>query len=213
MPANLKSSIKEQFAEVNQQNKNNVFEALISATKHPVILYLHGNSQTRSASHRVELYKVLRSINVHVIAFDYRSYGDSSAVTPTEAGVVGDALFLYTYLTKLTKNPIFIWGHSLGTGVGSHVASIIQESSLPKPKGVILESPFNNIGDEVKYHPLSTPFRQLPWFNYMFIEPMRQNNFRFESDVHVGEFRAPLLILHAEDDLVVPFILGYKVYF
>lgn len=211
MPFGVRSSLSIRYSEINHYNKDKFFEELLSATKHPIVLYLHGNAYDRSAPHRVELYNVLRSINVHVIAFDYRSYGDSSPVAPTEDGVVSDALFIYKYLIKLTKNPIFIWGHSLGTGVGCHLASIIQNSTLPKPKGVILESPFNNIGDEIKYHPLSTPFRRLPWFNYMFIEPMRQNNFLFESDIHVGEFKAPLIILHAEDDLIVPFSLGHKV--
>jgi len=39
----------------------------------PIILYMHGNSASRAAPHRVELYDVLRSLNYHVIAFDYRS--------------------------------------------------------------------------------------------------------------------------------------------
>lgn len=37
-----------------------------------VIIYNHGNSGNRIASHRVELYKVLRK-TFHVIAYDYRS--------------------------------------------------------------------------------------------------------------------------------------------
>jgi len=41
---------------------------------------------------------------------------------------------------------------------------------------------------------------------------MYANQIRFESDKHVAEFHQPILILHAEDDLVVPFKLGYKVY-
>ncbi len=39
----------------------------------PVFLYMHGNSGSRAAAHRVELYKVLRNLDYHVIAFDYRS--------------------------------------------------------------------------------------------------------------------------------------------
>lgn len=40
---------------------------------------------------------------------------------------------------------------------------------------------------------------------------MYANELRFESDQHIAEFRQPVLILHAEDDHVVPFNLGYKV--
>ena len=38
----------------------------------PVILYLHGNTSSRASSHRVELYQVLRNMDWHVVAFDYR---------------------------------------------------------------------------------------------------------------------------------------------
>lgn len=45
----------------------------------------------------------------------------------------------------------------------------------------------------------------------MFFRPMHSNLLRFESDQHISEFRQPVMILHAEDDMVVPFKLGYKV--
>ena len=38
----------------------------------PVLLYLHGNTSSRAVSHRVELYNVLRKLDWHVVAFDYR---------------------------------------------------------------------------------------------------------------------------------------------
>lgn len=41
---------------------------------------------------------------------------------------------------------------------------------------------------------------------------MYDNKLRFESDQHIAEFRQPVLIMHAEDDNVVPFHLGYKLY-
>ena len=39
----------------------------------PIILYMHGNSGSRGSAHRLELYTLLRNMNYHVIAFDYRS--------------------------------------------------------------------------------------------------------------------------------------------
>lgn len=41
---------------------------------------------------------------------------------------------------------------------------------------------------------------------------MYSNSLRFESDQHISEFRQPIMILHAEDDYVVPFQLGYQLY-
>ena len=42
----------------------------------PIILYLHGNSGSRISSHRLELYKILQSLDYHIVTLDYR--GDSS---------------------------------------------------------------------------------------------------------------------------------------
>ena len=59
---------------------------------------------------------MLRSLGYHIIAFDYRGYGDSTG-TPTEIDVVKDALFTYNYIQKVAPSAsIYIWGHSLGTG-------------------------------------------------------------------------------------------------
>ncbi len=70
----------------------------------------------RSTGHRVNLYKLLRSIGYHIITVDYRGYGDSTG-HPTEIDVVKDALFTYEYIQKTLPSAIvYIWGHSLGTG-------------------------------------------------------------------------------------------------
>jgi hypothetical protein len=40
------------------------------------------------------------------------------------------------------------------------------------PHRLVLEAPFNNILDEVRHHPLSFPFRPIPGFEWLFIEPL-----------------------------------------
>lgn len=40
---------------------------------------------------------------------------------------------------------------------------------------------------------------------------MQENNLKFESDRHILNIDCPILILHAEDDRVVPYKLGRKV--
>lgn len=54
-------------------------------------------------------------------------------------------------------------------------------------------------------------YRQLPWFEYFFVDPVGENQLLFETDKHLGIIRSPVLILHAEDDMVVPFLLGKRV--
>lgn len=175
-----------------------------------VIIYNHGNSGSRVASHRIELYQVLRKY-FHVIAYDYRSYGDSSNIEPTEVGVVSDSKFIYNWVREKTSANIFVWGHSLGTAISTHTLALLDAENIT-PTGLILESPFNNMKDEIAEHPFAKPFRYLPWFRYTIIEPMQENNFTFASDQYIKSVDCPVLILHARDDGVVPYHLGLQLY-
>ncbi|TNM99362.1 hypothetical protein fugu_012395 [Takifugu bimaculatus] len=55
-------------------------------------------------------------------------------------------------------------------------------------------------------------YRYLPGFDWFFLDAITANNIRFASDENVNHISCPLLILHAEDDNVVPFHLGKKLY-
>ncbi|EPY80884.1 hypothetical protein CB1_000786004 [Camelus ferus] len=101
----------------NAQGKDQLWYEEALASSHPIILYLHGNAGTRGGDHRVELYKVLSSLGYHVVTFDYRGWGDSVG-TPSERGMTYDALHVFDWIkARSGDNPVYIWGHSLGTGV------------------------------------------------------------------------------------------------
>ncbi|KAK2878883.1 hypothetical protein QQF64_010992 [Cirrhinus molitorella] len=178
---------------------------------HPVILYLHGNAGTRGGDHRVQLYKVLSSLSYHVVTFDYRGWGDSEG-SPSEKGMTSDALFLYQWIKqRIGQDPLYIWGHSLGTGVATNLVRRLCDRGTP-PDALILESPFTNIREEAKSHPFSMVYRYLPGFDWFFLDSITANDIRFASDENVNHISCPVLILHAEDDTVVPFQLGKKLY-
>jgi len=183
-----------------------------------VILYLHGNTAHRAGNHRLELYKVLRGqqnfgccepLGYHVVSMDYRGYADSTQVSPNETGVVADARAVYQWLVNIVgcSSRVLVWGHSLGTGVSSHlVADLCVEGA--RPCGLVLESPFNNIFDEVRNHPMAWAWRKIPWFDWFFTEALAKNDLGFVSDQRILLIDIPVLIMHAEDDAVVPHKLG-----
>lgn len=176
-----------------------------------VILYLHGNAGTRGGDHRVQLYKVLSSLGFHVITFDYRGWGDSDG-SPSELSMTSDALFVYDWIkVRLDKTPLYVWGHSLGTGVATNLVRRLCDRGSP-PDALILESPFTNIREEAKSHPFSTIYRFLPCFDWFFLDSISANDIHFASDDNVNHISCSVLILHAEDDAVVPFHLGKKLY-
>jgi len=184
----------------------------------PVIFYLHGNSAHRASKHRVELYKLLSSMGYHVVCFDYRGYGDSTG-SPSEAGLVHDALTVYKWiLERRGDSRVFIWGHSLGTGVACHLGRKIfdiidgGDAEIRAPDGVVLESPFSNLKEEVREHKFAKPFRMMPYFEHVFIKAFDRVNLHFQSDEHVRHIRAPILFLHADDDHVIPYHLCQRLY-
>ncbi|RXN01302.1 hypothetical protein EOD39_7213 [Acipenser ruthenus] len=160
------------------------FESTLDSSHH-IILYLHGNAGTRGGDHRVQLYKVLSSLGYHVVTFDYRGWGDSDG-SPSEGGMTADAIFMYDWVKKRSRShPLYIWGHSLGTGCIVFSTGVLCSPQI---------------------------YRNLPGFDWFFLDPITASGIRFANDENVKHISCPMLILHAEDDTVVPFHLGKKLY-
>ncbi|CAG9572649.1 unnamed protein product [Danaus chrysippus] len=228
LPKSSYERIKGSFERGDNEELNRAMDEDIINSKQPVVLYCHGNSNSRAAYHRIQLYKFFQKMDFHTIAFDYRGYGDSTNVMPTEDGVVEDSLIVFDWLNTTLepakeRPPVFVWGHSLGTGISSHLLGNLKELSknilekaepLKLPNGLILESPFNNLADEVNHHPLAILVSWLPYFKEMFVSPfIGCPCHSFRSDDHLSRQRSlPVLVLHARDDLVVPHIVGEKLY-
>ncbi|KAI2594310.1 abhydrolase domain containing 12, lysophospholipase, partial [Homo sapiens] len=131
--------------------------------------------------HRVELYKVLSSLGYHVVTFDYRGWGDSVG-TPSERGMTYDALHVFDWIkARSGDNPVYIWGHSLGTGVATNLVRRLCERETP-PDALILESPFTNIREEAKSHPFSVIYRYFPGFDWFFLDPITSSGIKFAND-------------------------------
>lgn len=183
----------------------------------PIVYYLHGNGGARGGPHRKELFKVLAysdSLDYHVVAIDYRGFGDSSDVTPSVPGLTSDAATGYFWLLQEAggnTSRITIWGHSLGTGIAANLVSSLQVRD--QPNGLLLESPFSSIGEAIQMHPLSVAVNWLPYFDDCFVTPIVSNDqLNFDSVSRMSEVHCPLLILHAVDDVIVPYPLGVKLY-
>ena len=141
-----------------------------SPQQHPIgkgeitVIYLHGNAETRSQSHRIEIYKIFQQLGYHVLAIDYRGYADSSfSWTPNEGTMSHDAFSAYTWLRERshTESQVILWGHSLGSGVAAKLGSFFASSGqISKPVAYVLESPFSSLTDEIKAFHMS---RLLPF--------------------------------------------------
>lgn len=190
-----------------------------------LIIYMHGNSMDRGFSHRVELYKVLTNMGFHIITFDYRSYGDSSRVELSEDTVVNDGKAVLSWVYDLyrqrsadslnlsglsrsqsdSRGPnLLVWGHSLGTAVATRsVAELGAEVA-----GLVLESPFNKMEDEVKH------FKVAAWTAWMMGidigQVLSSAGVQFLTEDYLPQIKVPVLVLHSDDDPIVPSYLGER---
>ncbi|KAH9172624.1 Alpha/Beta hydrolase protein [Lactarius sanguifluus] len=182
---------------------------------HPTILFLHGTTGTRAMRIRVQHYLAFAArLRANVLAPDYRGFADSTG-TPSEAGVVLDARAAWDWLRVRGAAPasVLVVGSSLGTGVAVQFASALEEEAdagdrktksgvagwvqpappavRERPRGVVLLSPFSKLETLLDTYyilglvPLFAPLRTIPY-------------------LAVVTLKAPLLIVHAEDDLDIP---------
>ncbi|GCB70788.1 hypothetical protein scyTo_0008675 [Scyliorhinus torazame] len=177
----------------------------------PIIIYLHGNGGSRAVGHRVELIKMLSAHGFHVLALDYRGWADSTG-EPSEVGITTDSLYLFEWTrARSGKSHVCLWGHSLGTGVATNTARILHEKGSPAD-AIILEAPFTSMREEVAHHPFAMYYKFFPGFEWFFLDAITENNIFFHNVENLQSISTPVLILHAEDDNIIPFELGKKLY-
>jgi uncharacterized protein len=157
-------------------------------------LAFHGNAG--NIADRAPVYEFLASTPANVLALEYRGYGHSGG-TPSEAGIYRDADAAYNYLVNdrhIDPNRIVSFGQSLGTAVATNVAAEHQVA------GLILEAPFPSAAR------LATKvFRFLPGIQLLVYN-------QFQTRVKLQKITVPLLIVHCEEDPVIPFELGQEVF-
>ncbi|NWI57531.1 ABD12 lipase, partial [Calyptomena viridis] len=132
---------------------------------------------------------------------------------PTESGFTTDVLALYDWVKARSGNSsILFWGHSLGTGIATNAARKLQEERGVQVDAVVLESPYTNIRDAATHVPVTMIYRYFPGFGYLILDSLALADMFFRSDENVKVLACPLLILHAEDDSVLPPQLGRELY-
>ena len=156
------------------------------------ILFLHGNAG--SLENRIHKINHFEDMNVNFLIIAWRGFSGNKG-KPSEKGLYDDANSAVRWLEKkgIMKKNIIIYGESLGTGVATEIA---QNNNFA---GIILESPFTSMIDAAKNKYPFLPIRFLLKDKY-------------ESDKKIKNIKSPLLVMHGEVDMIVPFWMGKKIY-
>ena len=156
------------------------------------ILYLHGNAG--SLENRIHKINHFHDMNINFLLLSWRGFNGNKG-EPTEKGLYKDARSAVKWLENLGINEenIIIYGESLGTGIATEIA---QNRNFA---GIILESPFTSM--------IAAGKSKYPIFP---IKLLLKD--KYESDKKIKNIMAPVLIMHGEDDKIVPFWMGEKMF-
>ena len=175
-------------------------------------------SNNRGYDHRVGLYKVLLASGFTVLAVDYRGFGDSSAADTTEETVVEDARVAISWTRDRIGDgeQLLVWGHSLGAAIACRAVAEEHVEKMNKADiaAVILESPFNNMEDELSNVLFASKGKVIKAIGkYLPLRAqLKKAKMLFQSDRWICEVCSPTLIIHAEDDDTIAIDLARSLY-
>ncbi|TLY16233.1 MAG: alpha/beta hydrolase [Nitrospirae bacterium] len=158
-----------------------------------VLLWCHGNAG--NIINRLDNLRELYRLGLSVFLFDYRGYGRSQGRS-SEEGLYQDALGAYAHVTgtrRVRPERIVLFGRSLGAAVAGEVAS--QRPAA----GLILESSFPSVEALAKFHYFGLPVHWLVGARFNLADKLK----------HVS---VPVLVIHGDQDEIVPIHLGRQVF-
>lgn len=160
----------------------------------PVLLYLHGARwDVRSSAMRM---RRMHELGFSVLGIDYRGFGRSTDMLPSEAMAYEDAQAAWRWLAERHPHaPRYVFGHSLGGAIAVHLASEVDDAT-----GLIVEGSFTSIRDVVG---------TFKW-GWLPVGPLITQ--RFEAVQRMRRLRVPVLVVHGSDDRLIRPELGRALY-
>lgn len=158
-----------------------------------VVLVCHGNAGT--IADRLPLAEAFMAMGWSCFLLDYRGYGQSEG-QPSEDGTYRDAEAGHEHLTRAAgfdPAQVVVYGESLGGGVAIELARRRPVAAC------VVESTFTSLPD--------IGARAYPWL------PVRLlSRLRYDNRAKIGRLAVPVLVIHSQQDEVVPFAHGQALF-
>jgi hypothetical protein len=159
-----------------------------AAADAPTVLFLHGARRNLFESqYRIDR---LVGLGLNVLAIDYRGFGLSTPMLPSEETALQDAHAALDELQRRQPDPRrrFLYGYSLGGAVA--IALAAERDGVA---GVVVESSFTSITDLVR----ASRWGWVPFLDVVVTQ-------EFDSRARIGRVNEPLLLVHGTADGVIP---------
>lgn len=152
------------------------------------VLYFHGNGGNLSVW--APIVSEIQRRGYSVRAIDYRGYGLSTG-RPSEKGLYRDVDAAVAWARDASPRgaPVIFWGRSLGATMAAYAATI------GKPDAVILESGFPDARTVLRASPVLAVAGLF-------------SSYSFGTADFLAEVRVPILVMHGDQDSVIPFSAG-----
>ena len=167
----------------------------------PTVLYLHGARWNLNGS----VFRMSRWVDLgfNVLAVDYRGFGKSTELLPSEETAYADARAAFDELKRREPDPArrFIYGHSLGGALAIDLAAGPLRAPENEVGGIIIESTFTSIPAVVR----ATKYGWVPGIGLAVTQP-------FDSATKISKVETPLLIIHGTADGIVPHAMADELF-
>lgn len=158
----------------------------------PVIVYFHGNGG--HLGNRAGRARMFIDAGYGLLLAGYR-YNAGGGGDPSEEGLIADGQAALAFVLKQGVSPdrVVLYGESLGSGVATAIAA-------GRPVGaLVLDTPYSSIADVAQDIFWYIPARWL----------VRD---KFDSLARIGAVRVPVLVIHGENDTLIPVRLARKLF-
>jgi len=162
----------------------------------PTVLFLHGARRNLYGStHRIAR---LSGLGLNVLAIDYRGFGRSTPLLPSEQSAIEDTRAAFDELVRRQPEPHkrFVYGYSLGGAMA--IALAAERDGIA---GVVVESSFTSIADLVR----SSQWGWVPFVGAVVTQ-------EFDSRSRIGRVNEPLLLVHGTADGVIPHTMSDELF-
>jgi len=151
------------------------------------LVHFHGNAG--NACDRYYILDRLKGKPFNIVLAEYPGYGGSDDPIGEKELLDGADKIFTSLKQKDLSTSYYIFGESLGTAVSTYIAS------RNPVKGLILQSPFPSLGEVGQHH---YPFLPIGWLV----------THKFPLKLWAKKVDAKVLIIHGEEDRIIPFRFG-----